>query len=360
VTISLINSLGEELRLPTKAAREFFACPKGINKIMCLPCAEKMEIHGEKVVSKIYEIKDVKRKKKMKGTLVIRMGGHGDLIMLSSGLRELIKRGEQLTIATLPENVPFVKALDIGQVISIEDIGRYTYELVRDLRFTVEPKEMGNLCKSDWATYTTEDRSDAFDKLLGVFPARKSFKIPATAGPPTALAAKLNYKKGFILVNGAIGAASRTITPKHVEPLCKKLIKATGLGVVLIGAVQPWNKDLLQLQMPGLMNLLNKTNTEEMIDLCRMADVIVTPDTGTLHIAAALGKKTLALFGNINPRTRISYYTTVRTLYPQGELSCVPCWDMHPCMDRPEHGSKCMKLLTPARVANAVQEMIGG
>ena len=232
------------MRLPTKAAREFFACPKGINKIMCLPCAENMEIHGEKVVSKIYEIKDVKRKKKMKGTLVIRMGGHGDLSMLASGLRELIRRGEAITIATLPENGPFVKALGLGPVISIEDMGRYEYELVRDLRFTVEPKEMGNLCKSDWATYTTEDRSDAFDKLLGVFPAKKVFKIPAPVGP-SAIAAKLDTlsnplsPKGFILVNGAIGAAARTITPKHVEPLCKKLIKAMDLRIAFIRYTNP-------------------------------------------------------------------------------------------------------------------------
>ena len=363
MAISLINSTGAELRLPTKAAREFFSCPKGVNKVICLPCSEKVEAQGQAAVSKIYEIRDIKRKKKMKGTLVIRMGGLGDLLMLSSGLRELIRRGESLTLATIPENMAFMKMLDLGPVISVEDIGRYEFERVRDLRFAVEPKEMGSICKSDWTTYTTEDRSDAFDKLLGIFPARKHFAIPAMPSyPSVALVNKLKpFHDGFILVNASMGASARAIPLNYIVPLCKKLLKLTDKGVVLVGASQNWNHEIVKnIDIPGVVNLIDKTETAEMISLCALAGLVITPDTGTLHIAAALGKKTIALFGNINPRTRMSYYTTVRALYPQGELHCIPCWDLHPCLSKPGEQSKCMKLLTPARVVNAAKEMVGG
>ncbi len=362
MAISLINSTGEELKLPTKAAREFFSCPKGINKVMCLPCSDKIEPQGEAAMTKIYEIKNIKRKKKMAGTVVIRMGGVGDLLMLSSGLRELKRRGELLTLATIPENMAFLKALDIGNVISIEDLGRYEFERVRDLRFAVEPKEMGSICKSDWATYTTKDRSDAFDELLGVAPARKRFLIPKVTVPPTLLKEIYPYEKGgFILVNGSMGASARAIIIKYLVPLCKKLVKLTGgMPVVLMGTSQNWNHEVVKnISVPGVVNVIDKTNTEEMIALCSLASLVITPDTGTLHIAAALKKKTLALFGNINPRTRISYYSTVHALYPQGELHCIPCWDTHPCISKAGEQTKCMKLLTPDRVVNAAKE-VGG
>ena len=98
-----------------------------------------------------------------------------------------------------------------------------------------------------------------------------------------------------------------------------------------------------------------------MINLCAASDLIVTPDSGTLHVAGALGKKTLALFGCINPRTRISYYKNMTVLYPHGELPCIPCHDLHPCMDgKPEDGVRCMKMLTPKKITDATIGMTKG
>jgi ADP-heptose:LPS heptosyltransferase len=244
--------------------------------------------------------------------------------------------------------MPLMKMMNICPVIPIEDTGRYLFEKVIDLRFAVEPKEMGTICKGDWNQYTTEDRSDVFDRLLGIYPAIKEFSIPVRT-----------VEDGFILINASMVSAARNIVPKYIEPLCGKLLKTFTDQVVLVGQSQPWNQELKEIKMTGVDNWIDRTTLPQVIEMCAQADMIITPDTGTLHIAAALGKKTLALFGNINPRTRISYYPTVRALYAQGHLPCIPCWDVHTCMGKPEHGSKCMQLFTPARIVEAVKQLGG-
>ena len=345
---ALINSTGKEMKISKKAAEEFFGNNADTKKFLCLPFSGMGEA-SENTVTKIYEVREYRRKRKIPGTCVIRMGGIGDLIMLSSGLRELGRRGEKVTLATLPQHLDLARLMKIGNVISIEELGRFKFDRMIDLRFAVEPKEMGSICKGNWQEYTTEDRSDLFDKLLAVYPAKKDFAIPFE---PVA-------DRGYVVINASMVAAARNIIPKYIPPLCKLLLSIRQ-RVILIGQSQPWNKKLADFEMEGVSNLIDRSTPFEMVNAIAHAALVITPDTGTLHIAAALGKKTLALFGNINPRTRISYYPTVRALYPQGELPCIPCWDMHTCMSgRPEDGSKCMQSFTPEKIFRAIKELGG-
>lgn len=352
---------GKRMALTPRVAHGFFGASEKTRRIICLPCSAEVAA-DPKANANVYEVREFARKKKAKGTLVIRMGGLGDLVMLSSGLREMVSRGETVTIATLPQFVPFMTSFGIGKVIAIQDIGRYTFEKVIDLRFAVEPKELGQTCKGSWADYTTKDRSDAFDELLGVYPARKWFEVPVSVKAKEKVArtlAGLWEASLVVAVNACMVASARSIPPKYIAPLCQKLTKRLNAVVVLFGATQPWNRGLKDLVIPGVVNLVDRTSLEEMVALLSLSDVVVTPDTGSLHVAAALGKPTVALFGNINPRTRISYYPTVRALYPVGETDCAPCWDLHPCSSDPGKSVKCMELLTPDRITTAVKKTGG-
>jgi ADP-heptose:LPS heptosyltransferase len=133
-------------------------------------------------------------------------------------------------------------------------------------------------------------------------------------------------------------------------------VKKFDTNVVLVGQSQPWTNGVKKVQLPRVINLIDKTSTPEMISLCSLAKLVITPDTGTLHIAGALKKKTIGIFGNINPRTRISYYPTVKAIYPHGDLKCIPCWDLHPC--KLNGAARCMNLTTPKKILSTVAEMM--
>ena len=323
-------------------------------RFIFLPCAPAAVTPKSTISIEVRE----QAPKKVKGICVVRMGGLGDLIMLSSGLRELKRRNysKSLTFATLEKHQAFMGAMPfVDDTICVDDLKDYDFEKTIDLRFAVEPPELGTHCRGSWESYTMDDRSDAFEKLMGVYPCQKKFEVPVDGDTTERMNYKLNGKE-FVLINGAMVALARSISPKYIEPLCSAIVKKFGINVVLVGQSQPWTNGVKSIHSDGLINLINKTTIPEMISLCYLAQLVITPDTGTLHIAGALKKKTIGVFGNINPRTRISYYPTVKAIYPHGDLKCIPCWDLHPC--KMNGSAKCMNLTTPGKIIKTAAEMI--
>ncbi|MBN2507646.1 MAG: glycosyltransferase family 9 protein [Verrucomicrobia bacterium] len=107
------------------------------------------------------------------------------------------------------------------------------------------------------------------------------------------------------------------------------------LGAVIAGAA------------PGrCVDLTGQTGLGEMVEWLRRCDWVVSNDTGPMHIAAALGKPVLGLFGPTDPRRTGPYGTRHRCL--QSRLPCVPCLKEYCAHPQPV---ECMRALTPAFVA---------
>lgn len=102
------------------------------------------------------------------------------------------------------------------------------------------------------------------------------------------------------------------------------------------------------------LNIVGKTRLSELITGLKTCRLLLTNDTGTMHLAAALGVPVVSLFGSTEP---------VLT-GPLGERHTVlrhhvPC---SPCFKRecPFGHYECMTGLTPARVAEAVRGALAG
>jgi ADP-heptose:LPS heptosyltransferase len=295
---------------------------------------------------------------------VIRMGGLGDLTILSSSLRALKAKmlWRPLVLATFPTNVPVLQGAEyLDRVIPIEEAEQQEWFRVYDCRWAVEPPVIGP-GKSTWEKYTGQDRSDIFDEILGVSNCHpKNFSVPVNR----ALLPELKFP-----TRPAIGLAPTSRTPLRCYPpdyvaSLTELLWAMGTPV-LFGKTEPWCQQLAHLQMPGIINLIDKLTVPEMITLVSKLDVVISPDTGVYHIAAALDVKCLAVFGNIRPFTRCTYYPTVIPLFPseeEGKKLChpFPCWDAPtPGCQRPPgtFGGPCMRLFTPERIVEALKGIL--
>jgi lipopolysaccharide heptosyltransferase I len=100
----------------------------------------------------------------------------------------------------------------------------------------------------------------------------------------------------------------------------------------------------------GARNLAGKTTLLELAELYRQCAVLITNDSGPMHLAAAVGTPVVAIFGPTDPALTGPYGSGHTVL--QAGLTCVPC-----LRDRCRHtpALECMAQVTVAQVLAAVE-----
>lgn len=97
------------------------------------------------------------------------------------------------------------------------------------------------------------------------------------------------------------------------------------------------------------VSVAGETSLKELTELMRSAEVVITNDSGPMHIAAALNVPVVAIFGPTSP-ARTGPYGTGHVVL-QSETGCVPCFKRQ-CNDN----IRCMIEITPEAV---YQEVLG-
>ncbi len=98
-------------------------------------------------------------------------------------------------------------------------------------------------------------------------------------------------------------------------------------------------------------NLAGRTTLREVAALIERAGVVITNDSGPTHIADALGRPLVSLFGPTNP-VRTGPFNQPEAVV-QLDLPCVPCYTKR--LDRCPNRHACLRDLSAERVTEAVQ-----
>lgn len=96
------------------------------------------------------------------------------------------------------------------------------------------------------------------------------------------------------------------------------------------------------------VNLAGRTSLPEMVEWIRACSVMVTNDTGPMHIAAALGVPSISLFGPTDPSRTGPYGQVDRVL--RRPPACAPCFSARCQNVQP---LLCLHSITPAEVSEA-------
>lgn len=90
---------------------------------------------------------------------------------------------------------------------------------------------------------------------------------------------------------------------------------------------------------PGV-TVLNNEDCRRIAAIMHFSDLVICPDSAVLHIASALQKKTVTLFGPTDPNARVNYHPEAVAIWPGKELQNYPCW-----YENPGDGYMCWKRL---------------
>ena len=152
-----------------------------------------------------------------------------------------------------------------------------------------------------------------------------------------------------IFCPGAEYGPARRWPAEHYGALAKTMVDR-GKQVWLLGSSK--DRDIavaVQTASGGICrNLAGETNLTQAIRLLAAASLVVSNDTGLLHVASALNRPVVALYGSTAPGLAPPY--SDRAVSVSLNLSCSPCRE-RVC---PLGHFNCMNQLTPDRVFEAI------
>jgi heptosyltransferase II len=161
----------------------------------------------------------------------------------------------------------------------------------------------------------------------------------------------------LILCPGAeYGPSKRWPENYYAEVATEKI--HDGWQVWLLGSAKDHPiAESIRAKLPGTVrahsfNLAGTTDLGEAIALMACADVVVSNDSGLMHIAAALQKPLVVVYGSTSPEFTPPLARQVKIV--NNKIECSPCFER----ECPKVHHNCLQQLMPAQVIIALAELL--
>jgi heptosyltransferase-2 len=173
--------------------------------------------------------------------------------------------------------------------------------------------------------------------------------------------ARAGVGRGEVLVGLVPGSqwGTKRWPVEHFAALIERLSAWPDIHCALFGT--PQERDIAEAVVMAcrvpVIDLIGKTSLCELSAYMGRCDVVVSNDTGPMHIAAALGKPIVALYGPTTPDLGFSPYGVPWEEAGVASLSCRPCHAHGPERCPLSHW-RCMRELWPEQVAESVARLL--
>ncbi|MBF0286382.1 MAG: lipopolysaccharide heptosyltransferase II [SAR324 cluster bacterium] len=151
--------------------------------------------------------------------------------------------------------------------------------------------------------------------------------------------------EGYIAVApGAIYGAAKQWPVQHYQALVE-LLRAHQYPIIVLGTeADHEDGETICQQREGVYNWCGKSSLTELVALLAKARLLVSNDSGSMHIMAALQRPQVAIFGSTSLTWTSPLNSSAHVVYLN--LSCSPCFQRI-C---PYHHYDCLWKITPEQV----------
>ena len=144
------------------------------------------------------------------------------------------------------------------------------------------------------------------------------------------------------------GQAKRWPLP-YWSTLLERLTRELGVSIVLTGAPddQPLIERVIERMQTPVVNMAGKTSLAQLAGLMQQASLVISGDSGPMHIAEAIGTPLIAIHGPTDPVLSgpINPKAVIRS-----DIWCSPCYTTKGPADCRFYTTQCMKNIIPERV----------
>ena len=148
-------------------------------------------------------------------------------------------------------------------------------------------------------------------------------------------------------------------TSEGFSSVINYLVEKGKYQIILFGN-QDDRKIAATLDLPSsskILNSIGELSLREAGALMKCCDAVVTNDSGLMHLASALKKKVVAIFGSTTEELGFFPYLTEHIVIQNNSLTCRPCSHIgrKKC---PKKHFKCMKDISTQHVIDAIETIL--
>lgn len=140
------------------------------------------------------------------------------------------------------------------------------------------------------------------------------------------------------------------------------LAERHGARIVLVGARADHVSEVAARMEAEPINLEGRTTVGQLAAVLRRCTLFIGADSGIMHVAAAAGTPTVAIFGPTNPLAWGPWLPPERTRVLRSAPLCSPCAYTESGLGRPQGCPErtCMRMVTVEQVLGAAEELLEG
>lgn len=180
--------------------------------------------------------------------------------------------------------------------------------------------------------------------------------IPLDPARQAAVAEKFRISTGgniLALCPGAEYGPAKRWPSGHFAELAREKLGG-GWQVWLFGSEKdrPVTEEINRLAGGHSVDFAGRTKLDEAVDLLSLAHAVVSNDSGLMHLAAALDKPLVAIYGSSDPGFTPPLHAKARVV--SLHLDCAPCFKrtcpLYP-ENHPDH-ARCLSGISPAQISD--------